>query len=178
MAQSLASPATGTSSPPDDLIVIIKPMDLDFAEFIGTRAMLEAEGLIPKGTAWPQGYADLRWQAGRFKFWLNRQRPAGAKGLRSAFVDVDWFCLRQELAHGPSHAEREITQATKELEDVIYRRSARGQAEWSARWNRYFETRQDAAFQAFKATIPALAQRKRGRPAKNDSTTPTSVSHV
>lgn len=155
------------ASAPDDLIVIINPYRLDFAEFLGTRSMLEAEGVIPKGTDWPQGYDDRRWQAGQFDYWLSRQRPPGAKGPRKQFIDCDWFCLRQDLTHRPSHAQCEIARKAQELKDTIYRRSPQGEAEWSAQWSRYWETAKDAAFQAFKATIPGLVAPKRGRRPKS-----------
>lgn len=166
MAYSLASSETGTSTPPDDLIVILNPHNLDFAEFIGSRASLEAEGLIPPGTDWPQAYADLRWQAGDFKYWLRRERPAGAKGPRRAFADVDWFSLRQELVHGPTFEQRAIDSKVQEIRDMVYRFSDQGRAEFGAQWNRYWESTKDAAFQTFKATIPGLVRRKRGRSRK------------
>jgi len=157
------------ASAPDDLIVVLNPHNLDFAEFLGPRAMLEAEGVIPKGTDWPQGYDDLRWQAGKFDYRLSRERPPGAKGPRKQFSDCDWFCLRIELTHQPSHAEREIALKAQELKDTIYRRSPKGEAEWLVNWNRYWETTKDAAFQAFKATIPGHVQKKRGRPCKSST---------
>ena len=89
--------AIGATAPSDDIIVILNPYNLDFSELLGTRAMLEAERIIPKGTDWPQGYDDLRWQAGQFDYWLRRRRPPGAKGPRKQFIDCDWFCLRWEL---------------------------------------------------------------------------------
>ena len=159
--------ALGASAPSDDLIVIINPYNLDFAEFLGTRAMLEAEGIIPKGTDWPQGYDDLRWRAGQFDYWLSRRRPPGAKGPRKQFIDCDWFFLPWELTNRPSDAQREIARKAQELKDAIYRRSPQGEAEWSAQWNRYWATTKDAKFQAFKATIPGLVQPKRGRPCKS-----------
>lgn len=166
MAYSLASSETGTSTPPDDLIVTLYPNNLDFAEFRGTRDSLVAEGLIPPGTDWPQAYENLRWQAGQFKYWLRRERPPGAKGPRRAFASVDWFCLHQQVAHGPSDAQRAIDRKAREIMDMVRLNSDQGQAEWSAKWNRYLESTKDAAFQAFKATIPGLVRRKRGRPRK------------
>jgi hypothetical protein len=162
----MAAHSLGASAPPDDLIVSLNPHNLDFAEFLGTRAMLEAEGIIPTGTDWPQGYDDLRWQAGKFDFWLQRERPPGAKGPRKAFADVDWFCLRIELSHQPSNAEREIAKKAQELKDTIYRRSPKGEAEWSAQWDRYWNSTKDKAFQTFKAAL-GIVEKKRGRPCKN-----------
>lgn len=154
------------ASAPDDLIVVLNPHNLDFAEFLGTRSMLEAEGVIPKGTDWPQAYDDLRWQAGKFDFWLRRERQPGAKGPRRDFAAVDWFCLRIELTHQPSHAEREIAKKAQELKDTIYRRSPKGEAEWSAQWDRHRKATKDTKFQTFKAAC-GIVERKRGRPCKN-----------
>lgn len=154
------------ASAPDDLIVVLNPHNLDFAEFLGTRAMLEAEGVIPKGTDWPQGYNDHRWQAGQFDYWLHRERPPGAKGPRRDFAAVDWFCLRIELTHQLSHAEREIAKKAQELKDAIYRRSPQGEAESHRQWNFYWKSKKDKAFQTFKAAC-GIVERKRGRPCKN-----------
>lgn len=150
-----------------ELVVIINPYNLGFSEFVGSRAMLEAEGVIPDGTKWPEGYDDLRWQAGKLDFWLRRQPPEGAKGPRRDFADCDWWCLRQELTNAPSQAERNIMLKAQALADEIYRQSAKGQAEWSKNWNRYWETTKDEKFQAFKALIPGLIRPKRGRRPKN-----------
>lgn len=152
---------------PDDLIVSLNPHGCDFAEFEGPRALLEAEGLIPKGTDWPQGYADLRWQAGKFYYWLRRCRPPGSKGPRRDFVTVDWFCLRQELTNAPSFEALKIRRKSQELCEAVYRASPKGRAEHSAQWDRYWKAQRDAKFQAFKATIPGLLVKKRGRPSKN-----------
>lgn len=163
IAQGATAPISAQADTPQataELIVEIQD-NLGFAEFHGSRAMLEAEGIIPKCTDWPQGYNDLHWQAGEFDYWLRRRRPPGAKGQRRDFAAVDWFFLRWELTHQPSWAQREIDRKTQELKDTIYRRSPQGEAEWSAHWNRYQEATKDAAFQAFKAGIPGLTPPKR-----------------
>lgn len=147
-----------------DLVVEIRT-DLGLTEYHGTRAQLEEEGVIPKGTEWPSGYDDCRWQSGKFDFRLRRERPPGAKGPRRDFADVDLFSLRWELTNPPSHAQRQIALKTQELKDTIYRCSPKGKAEWSAQWDRHWETTKDAAFQAFKASIPGLIPHKRGRKA-------------
>lgn len=151
---------------PDDLIVTLNP-DFSFAEFEGPRALLEADGLIPEGTDWPQGYENLHWQAGKFDYWLRRCRPPGAKGPRRDFGTVDWFWLRQTLTNGPSFEALKICRKQQELAEAIYRASANGAAKWSAQWNRYCAAKNDAQFQSFKATIPGLVAEKRGRPRKN-----------
>ena len=75
-----------TILPPDELIVEIQET-LGFAEYHGSRALLEAEGVIPAGTQWPQGYDEVRWRAGPMDYQLYRQRPAGAKGPRTQFAN-------------------------------------------------------------------------------------------
>lgn len=152
---------------PAELVIILNPHDLDISEFIGSRAMLEAEGVIPDGTKWPEGYADLRWQEGRLDYWLSRQRPKGAKGPRRDFANCDWWCLQRRLTNPSSLAEHEILLKTQELKDAIYRQSAKGKAEWIDNWNRYWATKNDEKFQAFKALFPGLVRPKRGRRSKS-----------
>lgn len=162
MAVAHSTEAVAVTSP-DDIVVVLNPCDLDFSEFLGTRAMLEAEGIIPDGTEWPEGYDNLRWESGRFSYWLKRQRPCGAKGPRKQFMDCDWWCVRQELTVRPSFANQQIAAKAKALTEEIYRHSAQGQAEWRKQWDRYWEAERDKSFQAFKALVPALVRRKRGR---------------
>ncbi len=65
--EAAGAPASATVDATSDLIIVINPYyNFDFTEFLGTRATLEAEGVIPGGTDWPQGYDNLRWQAGQF----------------------------------------------------------------------------------------------------------------
>lgn len=158
----LPAPIAATADTPSELVIEIRPCNLDLTEYQGTRAQLEAEGVIPEGTVWPDGDKSERWQAGLFKYNLHRKRPNGMKGPKKRWVEGDWWALRWEPANLPSPAEREIKRKTKELADTIYRRSAKGEAEWSANWKRYWETTEDKKFQAFKALIPGLVRPKRG----------------
>lgn len=136
-----------------------------YTEYVGTRAALESEGILPEGIEWPTGYDDLRWQDGQFNFWLRRQRPAGAKGPRKQFIDCDWWCLRWSLINRPLPSEQAIQTKAKELADAIYAHSDKGRAAWS----RYWEALDDKRFQDFKATIPGLCPVKRGRRASSNT---------
>jgi hypothetical protein len=151
----------------NELIVTIRPHNLDLMEYQGTRAQLEAEGVIPEGTVWPDGDRSSKWQAGPFDYDLRRKRPDGMKGPKKLWVEGDWWVLRWEPTYLPPYAEREIKIKTKELADAIYRRSPKGEAEFNARWNRYWEAKQDQKFQAFIALIPGLVRPKRGRRPRN-----------
>lgn len=145
-----------------DLVVCIRD-ELGFVEYHGTRAQIEAEGIIPEGLAWPDGYDDLRWQSGKFNFWLCRRRPNGAKGPRKAFIDCDWWHIRWDVSD-EAMCDVWIKVKAKELSEAIYRASP----EWGALCNRAWEARQDTQFQNFKARIPGAIRTRRGRRSKED----------
>jgi len=148
-----------------DLKVSIRPYKLDFWEYEGTRAQLEAEGVIPPGTEWPEGALDQRWEAGRFRYWLRRCRPDGMKGPMKLWTSGDWWCLRCDLLNGPDHATRSILEKKRELATELYRHSAAGQREWNAQLNLYWKAQEDKAFQAFKS-IFVPERKKPARKAK------------
>lgn len=150
-----------------ELVVVLNPHDLDFSEYHGTRAQLEAEGVIPSGTQWPLAYNGLRWKSGKFDFWLRRMRPMGAKGARKLFIDCDYWCLRWELTDQPHFLVKEARRKSRELDEAIYRCTEKGVAEMNKRVQRYFASLDDEKFQAFKALIPWPSAIKRGRRAKN-----------
>lgn len=135
-------------------------------EFQGTRAMLEAEGIIPANIKWPEGYDGLRWDEGKFEYWMRRERPEGAKGPRKLFIDVDWWCLRQQVID-ESFVDFELKRKTKELAEYAYHHSAKGLAESNRRYASYTAACSDEKFQAFKASIPGLVQPKRERRSKS-----------
>lgn len=131
----------------------------EIAEYQGTRATLEAEGVIPAGTNWPEGFNDLRWSDGRFRYWLRRERPEGCKGPRRQFLTVDWWMFRCDPLETESVAARGIKRKAKELADAVHRASAKGQAESNAHWNRWCEARNDKPFDAFKAACGIVDRR-------------------
>lgn len=141
------------------LNVCIRPYDMDFAEYQGTRAQLEAEGAIPPGTQWPEGGASVRWETGKLEYILHRTRPEGMKGPKKLWLAGDWWNLRFQLKDRPDHGTRAIQKRVAELADELYRQSAAGQREWSANWNLYWKAREDKAFQAFKSIF--IPERKK-----------------
>ena len=174
MAQSARAPiraaaahpaATPTATPERELKVYISTHSFGFWEYEGTRAQLEAEGVIPPGTQWPQGKQPLFWSQGGLRFWLQRARPEGAKGPMSVWTSGDWWRLRCDTPNDINCADWRIKQKARELAQAIYDQSPQGRREWSERFNHYWAAHSDAAFQAFKATL--LPQRKQpGRPRK------------
>ncbi len=149
---------------PSELAISMKYAGL--AKYQGTRTMLEAEGIIPAKTKWPEGYDDVRWDDGKYRYWMRRERPEGAKGPRKLFVTVDWWSVRQQLI-AENHVTRELERKKQELAEYAYRNSAAGQAESYRQFDSYMEACADEKFQAFKALIPGLIKPKRGRRPKN-----------
>lgn len=155
------SPAAAGLDLSRELIVVAIP-DIYLTEYQGTRAALEAEGVIPSSTKWPTGFDDLHWDDGRLRYWLRRQRPEGVKGARNSLLNIDWWMLRCD----PCSSSPEILSVerkAKELAAARFLASPEGAEVKSRRWNAWLEARTDDKFQAFKALIPGLIRPKRGR---------------
>lgn len=146
------------------LIVELNPHGCDFWEYHGTRARLEAEGIIPAAVVWPAtGARAVTWQDGRLKFSLRRIRPEGLKGPMRTWINGDWWALRGDLVDGPDMRQRRILRMQRALERETYLQSPAGQRVLSAEFSRLHAADRDKDFQSFKALIPALTPPCRGR---------------
>ena len=168
MADSIVHRAevAGTETPAvteRELKVIVRPHDLDYADYKGSRAQLEAEGVIPVGLKWPERNRFAIWEAGALKFTLNRIRPEGLKGPMKLWIAGDWWHLSMEPKNAPSHAERSIARKARALRDEIYLHTPSTQRARLATLKKFWAAKDDAPFQAFRALIPALVPPKRGR---------------
>ncbi len=165
-ATSAHPAATPTTTPERELKVGIYTASFGYWEFKGSRAQLEAEGVIPPGTEWPQGKRVLYWNQGRLRFWLGRARPDGVKGPMSVWASGDWWFVRCDIPDDIANPGGwRIQQKARELAQEIHAQTPAGRREWNERFSRYWAAHSDAAFQAFKATL--LPQRKKpGRPVK------------
>lgn len=160
LARPAATPAT---TPEHELKINISTRSFSYWEYEGTRARLEAEGVIPPGTEWPQGKKEVCWSSGRLRFRLGRTRAEWVKGPMSVWTSGDWWRLRCDAPSDIICADWRVKQKARELAQAIYDRSPEGQREWHERFNRYWATQKDAAFQAFKvALLPRC--KKPGRP--------------
>lgn len=63
-----------------EMLINLRPYGWQTWEYEGTRAQLEAEGVIPAGTEWPQHRNTAQWEDGRVRWSLSRTRPNGMKG--------------------------------------------------------------------------------------------------
>lgn len=166
-AQVASIPATEeTTERP--LVVIIRPHELDFSEYRGSRAQLEAEGIVPAGTEWPEGGRCVKWEQGLLRFSLGRTRPEGMKGPMKVWLEGDYWNLRWERKVQPHWGTVAIRKKKAELAKEVYRQSYEGQRAHQALWDSYWKAHSDKAFQAFKNTF--VPQRKKpGRPAKSST---------
>lgn len=64
-----------------------------WCDYVGTKAAIEAEGVVPRDIEWPEGFQEIGWILDGLTFRLKRQRPKGVKGPRSAFKDCDNWAL-------------------------------------------------------------------------------------
>ncbi|WP_332855146.1 hypothetical protein [Duganella sp. S19_KUP01_CR8] len=165
---AVASNIISAASNAQELIIYINRA-IDITEYRGTRAMLEGEGVIPADFEWPDAYSDIFWESGKFKYWLRRCRPDGAKGKSKAFADCDWWSLRWVLLGGPDLHQKRIATMAQDLAAEIYRWSDKGRDEWNRMYNRSWGAKTDEKFQAFKALIPGLVPPKRGRASKKSA---------
>ncbi|MGZ7175992.1 hypothetical protein ACXKTX_20445 [Burkholderia gladioli] len=145
--------------------------DWSTAAYIGTRLQLQAEGLVPEEFTWPDGFVCHSWVNGGIIFSLIRQRPAGAKGPRRLYFGCDHWRLAMEPsgALGDLHAQRQIQMLEHKLAAMKHSNTEAGRRDWRELYSRIDQIRRDAAFQAFKALIPALTPQPKnrgGRPRK------------
>lgn len=149
-------------------IVRIRPHGCDFSEYQGSRAQLEAEGVIPAGVQWPEGQQSVSWEQGLLSLSLTRTRPEGMKGPMKLWIAGDYWSLRWEHKVRPDSGTRAIMEKKAELAKVMYRESPEGRRAHSASFKLYWAAYKDKAFQAFKNSI--IPERKKpGRPAKSST---------
>ena len=124
-------------------------------EYFGSRAQLEAEGLIPENTVWPKGTIWRYWTSGVFRFSLFRTRQHGTngKGPAKVWMEGDWWCLRCGLINAEDCFAQRIQEMQAEIADLTHRRSPEGERQFYELYARYEKCSNDMAFQTFKSTF-------------------------
>jgi len=132
-----------------DLIVEIVPRQS--VEWIGTKAQLLDEGLVPADIIWPYRDRWVGWNTPTLECWLRRTKPLGMKGPKRLWLEVDWWALRQTLLsdRGKGHWPAAIYEKRCELQQLIWSQSEAGQM--SAR--QWYKARADERFQSFKQRV-------------------------
>lgn len=162
----ITSTATTPPSTAPELRIEIRPDD--WAQYTGTAAQLQAEGLIPDGFEWPRAAAAEYWEAGGFDYRLRRTRPEGHKGPQRSWFEVDNWCMQVSVTGRDYNwrTRRGLERKAEALRAEYHRHTAAGAREWEASCVRYWQTVQDKRFQAFKALVPGLVPPKRSRQPK------------
>jgi hypothetical protein len=150
------APAIGA----DALTIEIHP-DTGWATYRGSRAQLEAEGVMPADFAWPTGWASVGWVAGHNTLRLRRVRPPQAKGSRKDLTGCDYWLLQIDVRSKPEgyYEQRNIWRQVEVLKATIYRCSPAGIAAKNALIHSSQAAKRDVAFQATMAKCTPTARR-------------------
>ena len=159
IAQGASAPTSAPAELSNEISISIKTFGAcGGAEFIGSRAQIEAEGLVPPSIAWPaSGFKQVTWDDGFVMYQLCRRRPCGAKGPRRDFESVDHWSLRTVLLYA-HWATREIAIKEAELQAVAHRYSPQGRAEISADVRAWSAAADDGRFPSFRAKMHGVTQ--------------------
>ncbi|WP_157652796.1 hypothetical protein [Burkholderia ubonensis] len=131
-----------------------------YFQYQGSRAQLEAEGIVPGGLEWPTGRNYATWRRGEQRFGLRRCKLPGAKQKVAEWESGDWWCVHV----GKDHAlDPEVVEQIMKLRAMVHARTPQGKAELAEQWQRIDAAYRDEKFQAFKALIPGLAPVSRKR---------------
>jgi hypothetical protein len=162
MTEKKTTTATTGTQPLDigELTIILRIRNFPIFLYIGTRMQLEAEGIIPHGTIWPDGFRKIQWAASNLLFELGRQRPKNTKGPRRDFIDCDNWQLRVKRPDW-NWPDEHLRLTLKKAERLRYQRSEEGRAESNRLCALYCAAQSDEKFQMFKALIPALTTPRR-----------------
>lgn len=143
--------------------VVVRTPGVDAIQYQGTRAALEAEGVIPDDMEWPKGFTQLRWEDESYRYRLTRRRPEGVKGPRKDFLTVDWWAIHFSPKRAREFMARRIELKVQEMQELVYQASKEGRAERNQHWHRYFAAKNDERFQAAMASIPGVLPPARRR---------------
>lgn len=149
----IAKAAAGTALDICAEVVVWTPHS-GISEYHGTRAALEAEGVIPAGTEWPaDGFDDVWWRDDKFEYAMRRNRPDGVSGPRKMFSSVDWWALRITPINRKNPRQEAIERKKKSLEDEIFSQSAEGMRVSQKRYDDFCRAKNDADFLKFRQLL-------------------------
>ena len=145
--------------------------DIGISHIYGSRAQLQAEGLIPAGTTFPaQGCVE--WTAGSNRFALYAVRRTLAREMGRDQSTGDCWCLAVSPLDDVipfAHTRRRMLSA--KLKEVARLIQPFDEAAWHAGFMRREAARKDTAFQAFKASVLPQRSKPGRKPAARKFTT-------
>jgi hypothetical protein len=144
----------------DDLCICIYPGSYD--DWRGTRAQLQATGLIPSSIEWPSGPMCVRWRSDGFFFWLQRWRPDRSLRPTIRGMKPDCWQLRRIKPH-PRYNFLAAARERELIDELLMLRFIFTQAGGTL-WGKYIKALRDVRFQAFKVKLmPAVKRPGRKR---------------
>lgn len=177
MAQSAPLGAAAPALQRDQLRAELAHTDLSFwlnadtgtSHIYGTRAQLEAEGLIPAGTIFP-ARDRTEWTAGNNHFALYAVRRPKAREMGREATAADCWCLAvSPLDTGDAFAHTRRRRLAAKLKEVARLVEPFDEAAWYASYLRREAARKDTAFQAFKASVLPQRNKPGRKPAARPS---------
>ena len=139
--------------------------DLGTLRFTGTAAQLISEGLIPEGFSWPKGLDAAHWTLGPLQLHASRVRPTGFKGPARAWWEIDswgvWIRVSGRVRDPGWYVRRRLERKAAAIKLEIFEHSPEGEHLRRARQQRYYDAKDDRAFQSFKALVPGLTRARR-----------------
>jgi hypothetical protein len=134
----------------------------------GTAQQIQEEIAIPPTFQWPQDVFPNFWSAKGFTYVVGRARPKGCKGPRRSWPLFDyWECLIECHAAGGVNAKaRQVARQIDDFDTYCFDCTAAGMRRSSELRERFWNSREDQAFQAFKARLPGFIPPKRKRKTK------------
>jgi hypothetical protein len=154
IGRSLA-PARPAQLVDDDLCICIYPGSYD--DWRGTRAQLQATGLIPSGIEWPSRTGCVRWHADGFCFWLQRYEPDGSIRSTMRRMNEDCWQVRRVKPH-PRYNFLAAARERELIDELLVLRFLSTPA-GGALWVKYVKALRDARFQVFKAKVMAVGKK-------------------
>ncbi len=140
--------------------------------FVGSRAAIEAEGLIPQNVIWPVGQDSLMWSVGELKFWLYCRPPVGPNALRvlSEFGSAYFRIICSHARDFPDITVMKRRMQALNQAEAERANSPAGRQQAAILHGQYSLTLQDAGYQAFRGLFLGLTPPpKRGRKPKAGS---------
>lgn len=135
-----------------------------FVEYRGTRALLEAEGIVPQVIEWPEWRDEEHWTAGGQRFYLKRERPPGFKGPERVALGHDWWKVRIYSPGPGDYLTCDIRAQRRKLAKLEFRNSPEGLAQSSRIVAGVLRAGRDDAFQQFLSALLPAARNGRKAP--------------
>ncbi|MCV2358882.1 hypothetical protein LNV08_07795 [Paucibacter sp. TC2R-5] len=148
----------------------VVPSPIGMVIYVGSRAAIEDEGLIPQNVVWPLGQDSLSWRVGDLDFKLNRRPSVGSNACQiSREFGEDYFriiCIHIKDRLDASGMYRRM-QASNRAE-IERANSPAGRQQAAIMAAQYSQVLKDSSYLAFRGRVLDL----KSPPKRNRKATP------